>query len=785
MLKKVLFSSFLSLACLSLSLAQSLPPDQQPAQQRPRVGVVLSGGGAKGAAHIGVLKYMEEQGIPVDYIVGTSMGSIIGGLYSLGYHADELAYLIAHLDWSLYIRNSLQRYYQSSERRKLSSSILLNVPFDFDLLNADKDTRRADMGNALLSSLPASFMGGSHLLNLFNRLSLGYQDSISFDSMPIPFACVATNILNGDTVVLRSGYFPMAIRASMAIPGVFSPVVMGDKLLVDGGLVNNFPTDVCRDMGADIIIGVEVSDDKQVSVSDIKSLPQLLSQLLNISIKTSRTHPVNICDVFVQPDITGYNMLSFSPEAIDSLVARGYRYAQLNAEQFAAVKSRLDSSRASLSTDMRPRARNMMSDTFQLAHVFMHGVNEAEYQWLFHKSELQLHTPISGDAVENAVALLLGTGAFSAVTYTLHNTDSCSKLDSATFDTYDLALSLTEAQPHTFGLGLRYDSEESAALLFRLGINQNRMSGFRADIALRFAYNFKYDLHASYGSYGVGRFNARFYGNFNTIPFYTPSAQSTTLYGIATCFSLFYSESYSRNWTFNLGLDDRLFTTDQFDVTTPLNPHFLNNGENYNSLGLFLNASFDNRNEDYFAVNGHHLSLAGRLACNTGVAVHSFNEFRDRFDASVYLSYKWYIPAFHDKLVVVPQLYSRVLLDYDATTPVYGNIVGNMFEGRYTDFHMPFVGENKAMLVGNAAAILRCDFRWNFYGNHYLSFMANYLHAADDVAHFFGYGASECDNWGLGLRYSFNSVIGPIAIQTHWSARFHSWQAYLSLGYDF
>ena len=249
---------------------------------RLKVGVVLGGGGAKGASHIGVLKYIEDMGIPVDYVAGTSMGSIIGGLYALGYTPDELTQLIASMDWSEYIGNKIDRSMMSEEARLRNATMVLNVPFSLESL-FDRDPN-----SSFISQLPSAYVNNSSLINLFNNLCVGYQEEMDFNDLPIPFACVATDMITGDEVVLRSGSVPAAMRASMAIPGLFSPVAIGDKLLVDGGLVNNFPADVLRDMGADIIIGVEVTSNKDVTIADLKSLPQLFARLVTNSTSAKR-----------------------------------------------------------------------------------------------------------------------------------------------------------------------------------------------------------------------------------------------------------------------------------------------------------------------------------------------------------------------------------------------------------------------------------------------------------------------------------------------------------------
>ena len=220
------------------------------------MGVVLGGGGAKGASHIGALKYIEEMGIPIDYVAGTSMGSIIGGLYAMGYSPDELTRLISNMNWSEYIGNKIDRSSMSQETRERNSTTLVNVSFNLNtLFDNDPNTK-------FINSLPSAYVNNSSLINLFNDLCIGYQEDMDFNDLPIPFACVATNIVTGEEVVFRNGNVPTAMRASMAIPGVFSPVSIGDMVLVDGGLVNNFPADVLKEMGADIIIGVEVTSEK-------------------------------------------------------------------------------------------------------------------------------------------------------------------------------------------------------------------------------------------------------------------------------------------------------------------------------------------------------------------------------------------------------------------------------------------------------------------------------------------------------------------------------------------
>ena len=253
------FYSFINLLVLSICL-QLVVCVAGVGIHHPRVAVVLSGGGAKGVAHISALKVIEEVGIPVDYVVGTSMGSIIGGLYAIGYSPTQLDSLVRSQDWEWLLSDKPKRDYRTLTEQENEVRYILSVPM----------TRKG----SLLK--PESLARGQNIGDMFAALTIGFHDSIDFRRLPVPFACIATDITDGSEVILNRGVLAEAMRASMAIPGVFSPVRKDGMILVDGGLVNNFPVDVARNMGADIVIGVDVQEglhkeDRLNSLSEILS----------------------------------------------------------------------------------------------------------------------------------------------------------------------------------------------------------------------------------------------------------------------------------------------------------------------------------------------------------------------------------------------------------------------------------------------------------------------------------------------------------------------------------
>ena len=328
-MKRILTTFVLIASCL---LAQ--------AQERPTVAVVLSGGGAKGTAHISVLRAIEEVGIPIDIVCGTSMGSLIGALYCVGHSPDQIETLVRSQDWTFLLSDRSDPSSLSLTQREEQNTYAIIRSLSSD---------RPDQGGLIR---------GRNLNRLFRQLCAGYLDSISFDSLPVRFACVATDIVTNTEVDFHSGYLVRAMRASMAIPGVFTPVRMGDKVLIDGGLRNNYPADLARAMGADIIIGVTVQGDP-LDADDISDAATVLNQIIDVNCKNKYEENIAISNVVIRVDVSGYSAASFSEAAIDTLLRRGAEEVARHHDDLLAIKARIDgasngSSSLSRSAALRP-----------------------------------------------------------------------------------------------------------------------------------------------------------------------------------------------------------------------------------------------------------------------------------------------------------------------------------------------------------------------------------------------------------------------------------------------
>jgi NTE family protein len=278
----------------------------------PRIGLALSGGGARGLAHIGVLQWMEENHIPVDSIAGTSMGGLIGALYATGRSPVEMRQFVETINWDEAMAGE-PSYPQLSYRRK-EDRRTDEIPIQLGLKNGLSD--------------PLGFSAGQGVGLLLDRIAFPYSTLTSFDDLPIPFRCVGTDMLNGDAVVLKDGSLPQSLRATMAIPGLLTPVELDGKVLADGGLVDNIPTDVARQMNADIVIAVN-SGTPLTGRKDLETLGAFLSQAVNIMTLGNDRRALRLADIQIAPDLGDFTILDFSHA--EEIIRLGYEGAASHA----------------------------------------------------------------------------------------------------------------------------------------------------------------------------------------------------------------------------------------------------------------------------------------------------------------------------------------------------------------------------------------------------------------------------------------------------------------------
>ena len=420
--------------CLLLAILYILPT---PLYARKKVGLVLGGGGAKGVSHIGVLKVLEEAEIPIDYIAGTSMGAIVGGLYAIGYSATEIDSMVASQDWQLLLSDRVKRDNLTFPEKENSERYAISLPFGIE----KKDR------------LVGGMIKGQNLQNLFSNLTIGYHDSVDFNSFPIPFACVAVNLVDGKDFVFRKGSLPIAMRASMAIPAAFTPVKLDSMVLVDGGLNNNYPADVVKTMGADIVIGVDLGTSDLKNLQHLNSTIGVVGQIVALHGYEKYVHNTEITDLLIRPNTSPYNSASFTTAALDTLIMRGEEAARKQWNELLTLKEKIGSD--SISTNTRSNAIVLKPhDSFLIRKIYFEGADPRDEKWLLQISQLKENSWISLQKLHHAMSILIGTNAYSNVSYKLTGEDA-----------RDLHLIVEPKSASAVNVGLRFDSEEIIAVL--------------------------------------------------------------------------------------------------------------------------------------------------------------------------------------------------------------------------------------------------------------------------------------------------------------------------------
>ena len=386
MIKKL----FSILICLCVILAS----DAQ--DSRPKIGLVLSGGSAHGLAHIGVLKVLEEQGIHVDYITGTSMGSIIGGLYAMGYTAREIEDLALEQDWSELLATSVPLRDIAPSEKAHHNRYPLTVKV--------KDGA---------FKLPEGFLNSHKLDIALNQMFLPAHEITDFDDLTIPFRCVAIDIEKGEINVLDRGYLGTAVRASMAIPSVFAPVLYEDKLLVDGGLIRNFPVEEVIEMGADIVIGVYVGS-RLEEKENLNTLLDILNQSAFMMGILDSDEQKKKVDILIEPDVKDFPTFGFDLASV--LIREGRISAGLAIEEFQNLGNRLKQ------YDIPERVPLDHSDQIEIANTKFPLLNRP-YDALakFKYGQAMDEEVVNLEMIESGVSKIFGTKHFDNVNYTLES----------------------------------------------------------------------------------------------------------------------------------------------------------------------------------------------------------------------------------------------------------------------------------------------------------------------------------------------------------------------------
>ena len=762
-------------------------------QHRPTVALVLSGGGAKGAAHIGVIKYLESMDIPVDMVLGTSMGGLIGGLYSLGYDGQQLDSIIRRIDWDLALSDRVERRFISYSEMKYKEKYVLTIPFyyrkhrdpvqetavDFGggtdknkplQLGADNTESAEMLKTNLMGSLPSGYIKGQNVYQMIADLSVGYQDSLQFSRLPVPFACVATDLVKGEGKFWHSGKMTTALRSTMSIPGIFAPVKVDGMVLVDGGMRDNFPVAEAHMLGADIVIGVDLGSDDR-TYEEINNIGDLFGQGVDMLGRAATQANRRLLDLSIKPELDGYNMMSFSDRSIDIIIDRGWQAEERCAVTLGYIKSRVgNEARTVLNA---PAAVDINVRPVTVDGIEIRGVSDKDRAILMRDIHVEPGDTLSGLDVKNIISRIYGTKVFEFVTYEMEGAG----------EPYHLVINCKKGPVHRFGVGLRLDTEEVVAVALNFGLNSYTLSGSKFDFTAKIGTNPSLGVKYSYDDIGIPTVNVAASAKWTNIDMLDVFGATDSNMGLKYFSTV--QEAYLSKLAWSLfdlkgGIRNRYFMVRS--MSNEITSSVAIPGIEYERLGndyisLFLNGRADTFDDGYFPHSG----------------------FSGGFDYEwVCYGYPNRISNFHiasaDAKVVVPagKVFSfipsaSVRFVFGTAPLAYMNFAGGSITGRYFEQQMSFVGRNNVVPMRNILTLFRTDFRFEVAKNHYLTGIMNY---ARDCNVFKDYVSPSAGNWfGAGIEYAYDAFFGPVKADFHWSNINMDVNGglgfYISIGYNF
>ena len=728
---------------------------------KPKIGVVLSGGGAKGLAHIGALKVIEESGVKVDYIGGTSMGAIVGALYASGYSAKELDSIFKVTDFAGMIQDNVPRGAKTFYEKEDSERYALSLPFDnFNV------------------TFPQAISGGQNIYNELVRLLFHVKDVQDFKKLPIPFICVATNVETGEEVLLDGGYLPEAIMASGTFPSLFEPAEINDQILIDGGVVNNYPIDEIRDMGADLIIGVDVQHDLSTRES-LSSATEILLQINNYRTVNDMKKKAEKTDIYIRPDIDRFSVIDF--DRGQEIIASGEEGARLFSERLKEVAQNQDA-------PAQPMTRIVSQDSLTINRLIVTGNDRYTRGYIKGKLRFNLAEKMSFEKLKQGMNNLAATGNFKAIRYELVSNGLGT----------DLILKLKENPTKMYlKVAAHYDDLYKSSALINLTkknfLLKDDVASFDFILGDHIRYNMQYYLDKGYyWSFGV---NSTFTNFDEEIDFAfirtnfsvpdDPNIREISLDVTDLTNQIYLQTVLREEFAFTLGAEHKLlqystrtlnqFSDDQLETA-------LNTGEektffdNSNYFSVFGKITLDTYDDKYFPKRG--------LFFDSDMHLYLFSsDFNDNFrEFSVGKARMGVAFPVVDKVTL--NLETEGGLKFGTSPVTSFDFVLGGFGNDFVNNFIPFFGYDFLSLPGNSFVKAYGRLDYNFASKNHLLLTANFANVADDLFRT-GDWFTEPSFSGFGLGYGFESFLGPIQIYYSWSPEIDSSNVFFSVGYWF
>ena len=720
----------------ALLIAISLFAQAKDPLTRPKIGLVLSGGGAKGFAHVGALKVIEEAGIPIDYIAGTSVGSIVGGLYAIGYDASMLENIIESQNWEELLSNGFKREYIPAITKEEQSRYLISFPIE---------TKKI--------SIPSGLLNGQNVMELFTYLTYGYHDVNDFSKLPIPFECIAADIATGKEVVLNKGYLPKAIRASMAVPAAIAASMIDGHLLVDGGIVNNFPVDRCREMGANIIIGIDIQD-SLLTKDKIKSIPDVISQLTSLmSIDRSEKNREDV-NFLIKPDITGYSATSFDTQSAKALIKRGEDAARKMLPQLIRLRDSL----GIIPVIKKQRELPDVNMAIVVDKIEVVGTDKTNIVSSMNKMGIGKDKKVTLSDIRQSISRIYAAGNFANLDYRISGDEKKT-----------ISILVKESSTQRLNVGLHYDTDLMASALINTTIYSDRISGSNLSLDAKLSslpmFSARYSLDRGWkpGIIASGSFiSDKIWGYENgsttsQINVQLTNFQVATQAVISNALKIAIGTSFEHfHFGTMIGLKD---ATELKDATF------------YN---YFARVKLDEFDKPYFPLKGWAVDGIFKLVTDNGwnysgkspVMLLGFNLKG--------------VKKISNRIAILPSFYSQFTLTKVA--PIYyKSYIGGSQKTNYFGIYLPFAGLRRMELSADNVAMVRLDLRLRMWQKIFVSLNPNIGVYGDQQSPFIEGNFMV----GGGITIAYDSMVGPIEFDVSSSNLNNKLTAFFSLGYCF
>ncbi len=702
--------------------------------QRPKVGLILSGGAAKGMAHVGVLKVIEQAGLPIDYIGGTSMGGIVSALYAIGYDADTLAGLVATVDWDRLLSDDISRRELSIEEKSDYDRFIVTFPLQ---------ERKV--------KLPAGVVTGQNIENLFAELCSHVYNIRDFNKFQIPFLCVSVDVETGNEILHREGYLPSAMRATMAIPSVFTPKEIDGRLHIDGGVLNNFPVDHVQDMGADILIGVNVGYQPFKATDEVNFL-KVMEQTVFLTSQKRSDENIKLCDIYIEPDITGYSSTSFN--AGDSLISRGEIAAW---EQFDRLKALADSLNSIKPVPyVKPSFEPL--DSFLLSEIHIEGVEKVSGRLLAGKLNLDILEKVSPDQVSEAIDNLYSSLFFEKVTYELEPVN-----DEVLGPAVKLNITVTERIGGQLMVGLNYNTTYKASITLNTTFRNVLLNGTKLSLNLALGENQFFQSRYEKNNGWKPGFVVDLKGQNFDLNIYTDGIKSGVIDYSDIGAAIYTQSIIGKSYAFGFGAEvERITLRPDVGEVIPGKE----SGNFYNLLAYIDLDTYDNR---FFPTAGTKFNALYKFIDDQELNYTHF--LRLDFEQAARLS---------NRFTLLPRAYVG-FTTADSSLRVYQFYLGGLNRTQRKGI-LPFAGLDFMEKSGRNAFVLGLDLQYNFWRSNYLVLRSNIGNTSWEPEDILLFTSAFT---GFGLTLGNMSLIGPIEFTLMRSNMRDDFLFYINIGYYF